>query len=77
MVALHNIQLVCPPLATILVYRSPAFLFVTEESILSEEGTAQGDPLAMSMYALATLSPITQCVVQVWYADDACVCGSI
>ena len=80
--ALHNIRQVCPPLVTILIniYRSPAFLFVTGDIILSEEGTSQGNPLAMPMYALATLPPITwllQCIVQVWYADDACACGSI
>ena len=47
---------------------------------MSEEGTTQGDPLAMSMYALTTL-PLSERlpsdVTQVWYADDACACGSI
>ena len=42
-----------------------------------EQGTMQGDPLAMPMYALAT-----HCVgdslniVQVWYADDASAAGT-
>ena len=46
----------------------------------SEEGTTQGDPLAMPMYALATLPLIERLpgeVAQVWYADDACAVGSI
>ena len=45
--------------------------------ISSSEGTTQGDPLAMAMYALA-ISPLidqlrTRCpnVQQVWFADDA------
>ena len=51
--------------------------------LFSEEGTTQGDPLAMPMlqYALATLLLIDRLsadeVIQVWYADDACGCGSI
>jgi len=81
-VALHNIRQVCPPLATILIntYRSPASLLVSGEIILSEEGTTQGDPLAMPMYALATIplmDQLPQVIAQVWYADDACACGSI
>ncbi|XP_065918834.1 uncharacterized protein [Dysidea avara] len=82
LVALHNIRQLCPPLSTILIniYRSPASLLVSGEVILSEEGTTQGDPLAMPMYALATVPLINQLhgtVDQVWYADDACACGSI
>ena len=45
-VAMHNIQQLCPPLSCILIntYCSPASLFVTGDTILSEEGTTQGDP---------------------------------
>ena len=45
--------------------------------IASTEGTTQGDPLAMAMYALAITPLIHQlrsscpCVQQVWFADDA------
>ena len=62
LVALHNIRQLCPPLSTILIniYRSPASLLVSGEVILSEEGTTQGDPLAMPMYALATVPLINQ-----------------
>ena len=82
LVALHNIRQVCPPLATILIniYRSPASLLVSGEVILSEEGTTQGDPLAMPMYTLVTIplmNRLPQVVAQVWYADDACACSSI
>ena len=81
-VALHNIQQLCPPLARILIntYRSPASLFVSGDTILSEEGTTQGDPLAMPMYAIAMIPLICRLnndVTQVWYADDACACGRL
>ena len=36
-------------------YRSKAKLFVGEETILSQEGKTQGDPLSMAIYALFTL----------------------
>ena len=81
-VALHNIRQLCPPFAPILIniYRSPASLFISGDVILSEEGTTQGDPLAMPFYALATI-PLLRClpsgVEQVWYADDACACGKL
>ena len=81
-VALHNIRQLCPSFAPILIntYRSAATLYIGGDTLLSEEGTTQGDPLAMPMYALATL-PLSErlpsAVTQVWYADDACACGSI
>ena len=34
------------------MYRSDAELFVGEETIFSREGTTQGDPLSMAVYAL-------------------------
>ena len=81
-VALHNIQQICPSFAPLLIntYRSAAGLFIAGDVLFSEEGTTQGDPLAMPMYALATLPLIKRIsggVTQVWYADDACACGSI
>ena len=76
-VALHNISVVCPSLATILIniYRSDVQMFISGETILLQEGKTQGDPLAMAMYAIASAPLIqhlrTNDVCQIWYADDA------
>ena len=47
---------------------------------LSREGTTQGDPLVMLMYAVS-LVPLIQSlsgiVHQVWCADDGVACSSI
>ena len=42
--ALHNIQRLCPPLATVLIntYREPTELFVDGDVLYSQEGTTQG-----------------------------------
>ncbi|ETX01015.1 MAG: hypothetical protein ETSY2_37945 [Candidatus Entotheonella gemina] len=81
--ALHNVQYICPSLATALIntYRAPTDLFVDGITLSSEEGTTQGDPFAMPFYALATV-PLIQSldnaeVKQVWYADDASASGSL
>eukprot|EP00731_Ephydatia_muelleri_P001462 Em0001g1462a len=80
--ALHNIRYLCPSIATVIIntYREPTDLFVDGNSILSQEGTTQGDPLAMPMYALAILPLIRRIadnVQQAWYADDATATGSL
>ena len=82
MSALHNIRHLCPSFATILIncYRAPTKLFIEEDIIYSQEGTTQGDPLGMPMYALATLPLIKKLptsVKQTWYADDAAATGKI
>ena len=53
--------LVCTKNETILVnrYRYPASLYVDGDALYSEEGTTQGDPLAMPFYALANV-PLIQ-----------------
>ena len=82
--ALHNIRHLCPVLSTILInmYRESTELFVDGLTLASEEGTTQGDPLAMPMYALATIPLINRVgdslnIVQVWYADDASAAGDL
>lgn len=81
--ALVNIPVICPPVATFAIncYRSPSRLFVTGGAELSsKEGTTQGDPLSMPLYALATTPLIQQLrgeVTQTWYADDAQAAGKL
>ena len=81
---LHNVSIICPSLATALIntYRGDACLFVDGTVLFSQEGTTQGDPLAMAFYALATLPLIEACEVstlsrEVWFADDATGCGPL
>ena len=80
--ALLNIRSLCPPLTTILIntYRHAMELFVDGTTLYSQEGTTQGDPLAMPMYAIAILPLIHRVnvgVKQLWYADDATTTGCI
>ena len=55
--ALQNILLNCPSIAKVLsnTYRDDSQLIADEETLFSMEGTTQGDPLAMAMYAISTL----------------------
>ena len=81
-VALLNILRKCPSLAKVLIntYRHNPQLFVDGEVLLSQEGTTQGDALAMAMYAIGILPLIhrlDQQVKQVWYADDTSAGGSL
>ena len=79
--ALHNVKVLCPVIATILenVYQAPAKLYLLGGTVLeSQEGTTQGDPLAMAFYAMAVMPLIayldaTCPATQTWFADDAAV----
>ena len=83
--ALLNIKSICPSLYQILLntYRAPIRCIISGDGeITSSEGTTQGDPLAMAMYALAVRPLIGKLksdaprVKQVWYADDATGAGT-
>jgi len=84
-VALRNIQKTCPAMKHVLInfYRTPTRILMNRDGfyeLSSREGTTQGCPLAMAMYALALvplskhLQPICK---QVWYADDATGCDKL
>ena len=81
--ALHNIHYLCPPLAVILTntYREDVQLFIDGETLHSCEGTTQGDPLAMAMYAIGILPLVHQLqsdnTKQTWFADDAAAGGRV
>ena len=77
--ALNNIQRLCLSLAL----PTPALTAACPFVIFSQEGTTQGDPLAMLMYAMATIPLIKKLksnvndVNQVWYADDVSDAGKV
>ncbi len=64
-VALHNLQITCPELFTYILntYRKPADLFVanSEDKLISEEGTTQGDTCALGWYALSLMPLVNSC----------------
>jgi hypothetical protein len=82
-VDLHNIQYVCPIFKYVLIntYRTPSRIFVLGGwELPSQEGTTQGCPLAMAMYALAIVPLVKQLhglYKQVWFADDGTGAGSL
>ena len=84
--ALHNIQVQCPSLSKYIInqYRRESRLFITGGAeIQSQEGTTQGDPLAMAWYSIATsllitiLRKLIMKILQAWLADDAAAAGSL
>ena len=81
-VALWNVQYTCPAMKHVLInfYRSSSRIFMNSNGhfeLLSQEGTTQGCPLAMAMYAIS-LTPLLKRLLplckQVWFADDATGC---
>ena len=80
-VALRNIKNHCPSLVKVLIntYIEYGQLFIDEETLLSQEDTTQGDPLAMAMFAISPLfhGLEEEDIKQVWFADDATVGGDL
>ena len=84
--ALLNIQNICPALSKVLIntYRQDIQLFIDGDVLFSQEGTIQGDPLTMVMYAVA-ITPLIQRLEDekssksgmVWYTDDATAGGNL
>ena len=84
--AMHNIRITCKEIALYIIntYRSPSRLFISDEGeIFPQEGTTQGDPLAIPWYAINSNHMISSLrasipqVKQVWLADDSAGGGSI
>ena len=85
-VLLHNIQYLCPVLAiyTINCYQSPSRLFAQGgKEISSAEGTTQGDPIAMPIYAIGITPLLREIkdpdskVTQAAFADDLAGAGKL
>ena len=81
--ALRNAFNLCPSLGSVVIncYYEKVPLFIDGEVIFSSEGTTQGDPLSMALYAIATLPLVCQLdhysCAQIWYADDAAADGEL
>ena len=88
-VFLHDVKVICPPLSTYVqnCYQAPARLFILRgRELKSMEGTTQGDPIAMFVYAIATIPLIVNHVNNTsteekaktaGYADDLFGAGTI
>ena len=80
--ALVNICHFCPSLFNILIntYKYNVQLFIDRDDMWSREGTIQGNPLAMPMFAVGVFPLIRHLhgtARQVWYADDSTAAGSL
>ena len=77
--ALENVKALCPSLHVALQnsYSHLSHLYIGKTTIMSQEGTTQGDLLAMAVYGIAILPLITRLhndsITQKWYCDDGSV----
>ena len=87
-ILLGNIKIICPEIATYIIncYIRSARLFVMGgKEMTSSEGTTQGDPIAMSMYAMGLMPLLTtvafnfhpQELHQIAFADDLTGIGKL
>ena len=53
MMALYNVQVLCPQFSRTLI-NNTRMIVLRKDEIMSREGTTQGDNLAMSFYAIGT-----------------------
>ena len=88
---LHNIKIICPAISTFVYncYSKSCRLFVVGGfEISSQEGTTQGDPISMAVYAIAIIPLILMLleaviggpynsVREVAYADDLTAGGKL
>ena len=78
----HNIQHLWPSFTSISINccRSDVPLYIDGETVFSQEGTTQGEPLAMPLYALGVVPLISKhntfSVNQIWYVDNAAAVGN-
>ena len=81
--ALKNVKALYPSLHVAFQnsYSHASHLYIGKSTILSQEGTTQGDPLAMAMFGIAILPLKTRLLndslTQKWYADDGSVVGKL
>jgi len=78
----HNIPHLWPSFTSISINccRSDVPLYIDGETVFSQEGTTQGEPLAMPLYALGVVPLISKhntfSVNQIWYVDNAAAVGN-